>query len=84
MHFKHSVIIYKQDRQCTCNVTLWRVRVMFIPPRLFLHPYTTVLEKAFVVKLCRWQQLHVFRLRKVPDIFFPVLNKSGISVQIFG
>jgi hypothetical protein len=34
-----------------------------------LRPYTTVLEKAFVMKLCRWQQLNVFRMRKVPDIF---------------
>jgi hypothetical protein len=25
----------KQASQCTCNVILWRVRAMFIPPRIF-------------------------------------------------
>jgi len=24
----------KQGKQCPCSLTLWRVRIMFIPPQL--------------------------------------------------
>jgi hypothetical protein len=36
----------EQDTQCTCNVTLWLVRVMLIPPRLPYQPDTISLEES--------------------------------------
>jgi len=38
-------ITWKQDRQCTYNVILWRVRVMFIPHHLSQPPETISLEE---------------------------------------
>ena len=38
-------ITWKQDMQCTYNVILWCVRIMFIPPHLSQPPETISLEE---------------------------------------
>jgi hypothetical protein len=41
--------MYEQDGQFTCNLLLWRVGLMFVPPHISYESYTTAAsdERAF-------------------------------------
>jgi len=55
--------------QCTYELTLWRVRVIFVPPRLCSHlDPTSFQESACMAIYCHRQQQHMLRYsREVPD-----------------
>jgi len=63
-------------RKCMCELTLWRVRVVFVPPWLCSRLDPTSFHLA---NYCRRQQQHVRRYsREVPDF-----NQIWVCGQIF-
>jgi hypothetical protein len=73
----------EEDRKCTYNVSLWCVRLMFIPLRLSLQPGTITLEvHAFTWISCRRKQnKRVCVFMWSPRYFHPILTKFWLYRQ---
>jgi hypothetical protein len=66
----HLLCMKEQDRPCAYDVTLWDLRLMFMPPRQSKRPCTISSEEALMAILCRRQQKNVLRyLCKMFHIF---------------
>jgi len=52
----HLLCMKEQDRQCAYDVTLWDVRIMFMPPRESKKPRTISSEEVLMAILCGRQQ----------------------------
>jgi hypothetical protein len=63
----------EEDKECTCNVTLWRVRVIFVPTWLLQQPEAISLEEGAFMAMKKCVKI---------QNFCPILNKFGFLEMV--